>query len=236
MKSVRDKLVGEALPYRGRFRKLKVEHEELLSGVWKTQSSAGAAVTSSAPVVLPHSRKEYAFLKPLMVHSDCTKRELNMKFITDSRTWTNKTISEEERKEIGIVYAALRTVIDSGWTEALDRNPKIKEMSFEEIIKLMLSHFLEKHPLVVQRIESLRITKEKDETILDCMHRIYMTLISQLNWTKRLSRPSSCCIFRFFCLQTHFLKSEELVSQKNEIRAKYQEFWPSCCLYTSSGK
>ena len=56
MKSVRDKLVGEALPYRGRFRKLKVEHEELLSEVWETHSSSGAAGTSSAPVVLPHSR------------------------------------------------------------------------------------------------------------------------------------------------------------------------------------
>ena len=137
----------EAFPYRGRFRNLKVEHEGLLSGVWETQSSSGAAGTS-APMVLPRIRKEYDFLKHLIVHSDCTKRGLN-KFITDSRTLTSKTISEDERKEAGIVYAALRTVIDSGWTEALYRNPKIQEMSFEEIIKLMLSHFLEKHPLVV---------------------------------------------------------------------------------------
>ena len=69
-------------------------------------------------------------------------------------------------------------MIDSGWTEALDRNPKIQEMSFEEIIKLMLSHFLEKHPLGIQRIGSLRITKEKDETISDCMHRIYDSYLS----------------------------------------------------------
>ena len=62
-----------------------------------------------------------------MVHSDCTKRELN-KFIVDSRTWTSKTISEDEKKEKGIDYAALRTVIDSGWTEAVDRNPKIQEL------------------------------------------------------------------------------------------------------------
>ena len=85
VKSIRDKLVGEAHPYRDRFRKLKIEHEEILSGLWDTQSTARAAGTSSAPVVLPHSRKEYAFLKPIMVHEDCTKRELN-KFITDSRT------------------------------------------------------------------------------------------------------------------------------------------------------
>ena len=40
-------------------------------------------------------------------------------------------------------------------------------------MKLMLSHYLEKHPLITQRIGSMRITKEKDETISDCMHRIY---------------------------------------------------------------
>ena len=67
----------------------------------------------------------------------------------------NKTISEEERKEIGIVYVALRSVMDSGWTEKLDRSPKIEKMSFEDIVKLMLSHFVEKHPLVVCHILNL---------------------------------------------------------------------------------
>ena len=40
-------------------------------------------------------------------------------YITDSRTWMNKTIREKEKKEVGIVYAALRSVLDSGWTQAL---------------------------------------------------------------------------------------------------------------------
>ena len=156
VKSIRDKLVGEAHPYQGRFRKLRVEHEYLLSCLWDTQSVAGAS--TSAPVVLLHSRKKYSFLKRNMVHEDCTKRE-HTKFITDSRTWMNKTISEEERKEIGIVYAALRSVMDSGWTQALDRTPNIEKMSFEDIVKLMLALFLQKHPLVVQRIGSFRITE-----------------------------------------------------------------------------
>lgn len=76
------------------------------------------------------------------------------------------------------MYAALRSVMDSGWTETLNWNPKIQEMTFEEIFKLMLSHFLEKHPLVVQRIGSLRITKERDETISDCMNRIHDSYLS----------------------------------------------------------
>ena len=70
VKSLWDKLVGESIPCRGRFRKLKVEHESLLSGVWE----AGAASTSAAPAVPPRIRKEYDFLKPSMIHSDCTKR------------------------------------------------------------------------------------------------------------------------------------------------------------------
>ena len=76
--SLRDKLVGESVLYRGRFRKLMIEHEALLTGVWKT----GTASTSVAPALLPRVRKEYDFHKPLTVRSDCTKREL-IKFITD---------------------------------------------------------------------------------------------------------------------------------------------------------
>ena len=122
--SLRDKLVGESVLYRGRFRKLMIEHEALLTGVWKT----GTASTSVVPALLPRVRKEYDFLKPNMVHSDCTKRAL-LKFVTDGRTWTSKTISEIERKEEGIVYTALRTVIDAGWTEFLDRHPNIQNLS-----------------------------------------------------------------------------------------------------------
>ena len=71
-----------------------------------------------------------------------------------------------------MVYAALRTVIDAGWTEALDRNPKIQELTYEEIVDLMLAHFLEKHPLVSQRVKAMMITKNKEESISDLMHRV----------------------------------------------------------------
>ena len=64
------------------------------------------------------------------------------------------------------------------WTQALDRTPNIEKMSFEDIVKLMLALFLEKHPLVVQRIGSLRITKEKDESISECMRHIHDAYLS----------------------------------------------------------
>ena len=78
----------------------------------------------------------------------------------------------------GIVYSALRTVIDAGWTELLDRNPRIQDLTYEEIVDLMLQHFLEKNPLVSQRIKAMKITKNKEESISDLMHRIYDSYIS----------------------------------------------------------
>ena len=108
------------------------EHETLLTGVWET----GPASTSVATALPPSVRKDFDFLKPNMLHSDCTKRELQ-KFITDGRTWTSKTISETERNEEGIVYAALRTVIDAGWTEFLDRHPNIQKLSYEKVVEAL---------------------------------------------------------------------------------------------------
>ena len=77
-----------------------------------------------------------------------------------------------------MVLAAIRSVLDSGWTEILDRTLNIEKMSYDDITKLMLSAFLERHPLVVQRINSLRITKDKDENISECMRRIYNAYLS----------------------------------------------------------
>ena len=88
------------------------------------------------------------------------------------------SISSSWTAGLGPAKQSLRTVIDSGWTEALDKNPKIQELPFEDIVKLMLAHFLEKHPLVSQRIGAMRITKEKDESISECMHRIHDSYLS----------------------------------------------------------
>ena len=77
-----------------------------------------------------------------------------------------------------MVYASLRSVLDSGWTQTLSRTPNIEKMSYEDIVKVMLNVFLEKHPLVVQIINSLSITKEKDKRFSKCMQRIYNGYLS----------------------------------------------------------
>ena len=47
VESLRNRLVGEALPYQGRFRKVRVEHEGPLSCLLDSQTTAG----TSAPCV-----------------------------------------------------------------------------------------------------------------------------------------------------------------------------------------
>ena len=124
----------------------------------------------TASAIVTHSRKEYSFLKPVMINEDCSKSEL-AKFINDARTWLNKTLTESEKLEPGMVLAVIRSVLDSGWTDILDRTPGIQRMSYEDITQVMLAAFLERHPLVVQRINAMRIVKDNDETISDCMRR-----------------------------------------------------------------
>ena len=107
-----------------------------------------------------------------MLNIDCSKRELQ-KFITDARTWIEKTISESERTEAGIIFAAIRTVLDADWTDFLDRHPEIKSLQYDKVAELLNKHFLEKNPLVTQRIRALKITKAKDESISDLLIRIH---------------------------------------------------------------
>ena len=125
--SLRDKLVGEEPPYRGMFRKLRVEHEGLLTALGES-----AAASSSAVSVVPRSRKEYEYLKPSLLSIDCSKKELQ-KFKTEAQTWIEKTLSEAERGESGMIFAALRTVLDSEWTDYLDRHPEIKTMQYDKV-------------------------------------------------------------------------------------------------------
>ena len=106
--SLRNRLVGEALPYHGRFRKLRVKLQNLLSCLLSTQ----APVATADPTVVSHARKKYSFLKPSMVHGDRDEKYLT-KLINEARIWLNKTITEEERKEEGMIYASLRSVLDS---------------------------------------------------------------------------------------------------------------------------
>ena len=171
--SLRDKLVGEAAPYRHLFKKMLVEYEGLLEGTWDGEV-AGPSGTAALP---PRMRKEYDFFKPSTLHKDCTKREL-MKFATDGKNWTSKTVSEAEAKEKGFILGLVRTVLDAGWAKFLDKHPNVENLTFQQIVNLMMEEFLVKNPLVGQRIKAMRIRKDKEETISEVLHRIHEAYIS----------------------------------------------------------
>ena len=82
-----------------------------------------------------------------------------------------------------MIYASLWSVLDSELTQILGRIPNIERMTFDEIVKVMYISYLKKHPLEVQRINSLRISKVKDESISECMRRIYDAYTSRWSWT-----------------------------------------------------
>ena len=67
VESLRNRLVGESHPYKGLFRKKRVEYQHLLSCLFTSQSSAVASTVVAHSV----SRKEYGYLKPGMIHGDC---------------------------------------------------------------------------------------------------------------------------------------------------------------------
>ena len=116
VEGVRNHLVGQAVPYKGMFRKLRVKHEGLLAILLEGEQSVTGSSVAAPAIAIPHSRKEYSFLKPTTINEDCSKRELT-KFIKDARIWLNKTLTEDEKQEPGMVLAVIRSVLDSGWTE-----------------------------------------------------------------------------------------------------------------------
>ena len=63
-------------------------------------------------------------------------------------------------------------MLDADWTDFLDRHPEIKTLSYDKVAELMNKHYLEKNPLVSQRIRALKITKSKEESISDLVIRI----------------------------------------------------------------
>ena len=59
---------------KGMFRKIRIQHEELLSVLTREENIAVVSAPAAPPVV-SHSRKEFSFLKPAIMNGDCTKRE-----------------------------------------------------------------------------------------------------------------------------------------------------------------
>ena len=64
VEAVRNTIVGQAQPYTGMFRKLRVQHENLLLILLESTEAQRVTASIAAPDML-HSRKEYSFLNKL---------------------------------------------------------------------------------------------------------------------------------------------------------------------------
>ena len=49
----------------------------------------------------------------------------------------NKTLTQSEREEPGMVLAVIKSVLDSDWADILDRTPDIKTKNYDEISEVM---------------------------------------------------------------------------------------------------
>ena len=91
----------------------------------------------------------------------------------DCQIWLEKSLSVEDRADPRLVWASVRAVLDDDWTEVLSRDDKIATKQFDEIHKMMDKIFLERNPLIVQHLAARRITKQKEETVSECLRRIF---------------------------------------------------------------
>ena len=82
-----------------------------------------------------------------------------------------KSLSVEDMADSRLVWASIRAVIDDEWNAILSQDQKISEKGFDDIYKIMDKIYLEKNPLIVQRLEE-RILKQKEELVSDCLRRI----------------------------------------------------------------
>ena len=71
------------------------------------------------------------------------------------------------------MWASVRAVLDGEWTEVLSRDEHIASRTLDTIHSMMSKIYLEKNPLIVQRLSALRIQKLKEESISDCLRKIF---------------------------------------------------------------
>ena len=153
--SLRNTVLGEFSPYKGRFRRTRTENKHLLACLFSSEP-----VVQTPMVAKSFDKKDYSYLKPHTIMADCTKRELN-KFGTECWIWLEKTLSEEDKRDKRLIYASIK--IDPEWDEILSRDTSIQEKNFDQIFTLMLQSYLDRNPLIIQRLTALRITRAKDE-------------------------------------------------------------------------
>ena len=165
----RSKVRSVFSPYKGAFIEKRRINEHLLSCLFSETPRPDPVPAPSTTML--SQRKDYGYLKPGILSSECTRREL-VKFSEDCQIWLKKSLSADDRADTRLVWASIRSVLDEEWTEVLNRN-NIANKQFDEIYKIMDRIYLERNPLIVQRLNARRIHKQKEEPVSECLRRIY---------------------------------------------------------------
>ena len=160
-------------PYKGKFKNKGEQNKHLLTCLFSTETAAPPApVQTQSTTTIGNQRKDYSYLKPTILSSDCTRRELS-KFFSECSIWIEKSLTPEDREDTRLVWASVRAVLDGEWTEVLSRDEHIASRTLDTIHSMMSKIYLEKNPLIVQRLSALRIQKLKEESISDCLRKIF---------------------------------------------------------------
>ena len=115
----RNKVRSVFSPYKGAFTEKRRINEHLLSCLFSETPSPNP-VPAPSTIIMPQ-RRDYGYLKPGILSSECTRREL-VKFSEACQIWLEKSLSAEDRADTRLVWASIRSVLDEEWTEVLNRN------------------------------------------------------------------------------------------------------------------
>ena len=131
-------------PYKRKFKDKGEQNQHLLICLFSSETAAPPApVQTPSTTTIANQRKDYSYLKPTTLSSDCTRRELS-KFFSECSIWLEKSLTPEDRADTRLVWASVRAVLDGEWTEVLSRDEHIATRTLETIHKMMDKIFLKK--------------------------------------------------------------------------------------------
>ena len=121
--TLKEKVRSVFSPYKGKFQQKRVQNTHLLSSLFSSEAGAPPGMSLPGmslppPTMVSHvsQRKDYSYLKPSILSSDCTRRELS-KFSSECSIWLEKSLSAEDQADTRLVWASVRAVLDDEWTE-----------------------------------------------------------------------------------------------------------------------
>ena len=166
VEAMKERMRSQFSPFKTRFATRREESRHLLEYLFDKEPPAQQVLPQTTMI---NQRKDYSYLRPRTLNFDCTKKEL-AKFIQDSTVWISKALSEEDRSDPRLVWASIRSTLDEEWADLLGRDGAARDL--DTIHSKMNLSFIDRNPLIVQRLNALRIQKSSEESISETLRKI----------------------------------------------------------------